>query len=59
MPLEINELRISMTVNEQTREAIRESGQPERPTTSDPDRESIIAECVEAVLEILRRKKER
>lgn len=59
MPVEIKELHIRVTVN-------AAEGKPsEKQTTgnigksSDGDRQAIIAECVEQVLEILQNKSER
>lgn len=59
MPVEIKELHIRLTVN-------ATEGTPSEPQTggndvksSDAERQAIIAECVEQVLEILQNKSER
>ena len=58
MPVEIKELHIKVTVN------ATEGASPNQQTVSsgnksDLDRQNIIAECVEQVLEVLRIKSER
>jgi len=59
MPIEIRELHIRMSVNEQDAQppSLGE-GVPEA-SAAPKDKDSIIAECVEQVMEIMRRKKER
>jgi uncharacterized membrane-anchored protein len=58
MPIEIKELHIKVTVN------ATEGASPNQQTVtqdskSDVDRQNIISECVEQVLEILQNKSER
>ena len=55
MPLEIKELHVKAVVG-----AEKESGAASPATAQDDgDREALVAECVEQVLEILREKTER
>lgn len=56
MPVIINELIIRATVNDN---AAATSPGGSSPSQNSNDRESIIAQCVEQVLEILEKKKER
>lgn len=54
MPIEINQLHIKVNVNgEEKADQLSASGGAKK------DKESIIAACVEAVLDILERKKNR
>ena len=55
MPLEIKELIIKATVQDQNAASNNEGGVD----TSEDSREEIIMECVDKVLEILRTQKER
>ena len=63
MPIEIRELHIKVTVNEQaqspenTRLTAAQTDSPE--SRSSAQKEEIVAECVEKVLEIMRNKSER
>ncbi len=58
MPVEIKELHIRVTVNaSEGKPSERPSGPPQK--SSDGDRQAIIAECVEQVLQILQNKSER
>jgi Family of unknown function (DUF5908) len=58
MPVEIKELHIRVTVNPpEGRSSERQTGNADK--SSDGDRQAIIAECVEQVLEILQNKSER
>jgi len=63
MPLEIKELHIKVTVNAGPEdETPGEAPGKSLPAGSDqqiPDKEAIIAECVEQVMEILKEKQER
>lgn len=63
MPLEIKELHIKVTVNEGLgNESPGIATSLSLPSDSDqqiPDKEAIIAECVEQVMEILKEKQER
>ncbi len=58
MPIEIKELHIRVTVNA-TEGALSERQPVSGGKSSDSDRQAIIAECVEQVLEILQNKSER
>ena len=55
MPVEIHELQITTVVQES---GSRQT-QPSSPSATAFDREGIIAECVEQVMEILKQKNER
>ncbi len=59
MPVEIKELHIRVTViaTEGTQSEKQTGGNPGK--SSDGERQAIIAECVEQVLEILQNKSER
>ena len=60
MPIEIRELHIKVTVNEQ---APNPSGKanlnPEQQGQQEMDEQALIANCVEQVLDILKQRKER
>lgn len=58
MPLEIKELHIRVTVN-QPQEAAEGSAGSESALTSAEAKDGLIRQCVEQVLEILDKKKER
>jgi len=57
MPVEIKELHIRVTVN--AAEGASSNQQPPTGNNSDADRQTLIAECVEQVLDILQNKSER
>ena len=60
MPLEIRELHIRITVNEHDQEAPSTVERDEDQENAEMmDRESIVAECVEQVLGILNKRRER
>jgi hypothetical protein len=63
MPVEIKELHIRVTVNASGSGEGRAGNAPARSTSPAPagsaDKETIVAECVEQVLEILQNKSER
>ena len=56
MPVEIKELQVRVTVNDPPEGGGRTQGQP-APNAS--EKEAIINECIEQVMEILNSKKER
>ena len=58
MPVEIRELniRVSVSQNQQEQESAHSSGES---AASFPDKEELIAECVEQVMELIRLQKER
>ena len=59
MPIEIRELHIKVTVNQQG--ASNESAPPaaENNNAGGNDKDGLVAQCVEQVLEIINNKKER
>ncbi len=60
MPIEINELHISITVNSPSEAP--PAGKPSGGKNSDAtesDKDALVAECVEQVLQILQNKQER
>lgn len=57
MPIEIKELHIKAVINEGADSASSSAAAPSG--ESDTDKDDIIAECVEKVLEILRQQRER
>jgi hypothetical protein len=57
MPIEIRELHIRVTVGEGAKGAPAPSGAP--PGDSHVDKDALVAECVEQVMQILHAKKER
>jgi hypothetical protein len=59
MPIEIKELHISVAVNAQQAVAGQHSPASGAQTGGGADREALVAECVEQVLQILRNKSER
>ena len=61
MPLEIRELHIKVAVNESEPEATGDapSAREDADAEGASDREAIIAECVEQVMRILNKQKER
>ncbi|GAB3422881.1 DUF5908 family protein [Niabella aquatica] len=56
MPLEIRELHIKVTVNQPQGAS---SGQPSSDSRKDGEKESLISQCVEQVMELINNKKER
>jgi hypothetical protein len=61
MPIEIKELHIRITVNapENGGQAATPNAPPQGGGSGSADKESIVAECVEQVLQILQDKRER
>jgi hypothetical protein len=59
MPVEIKELHIRVTVNAVEGKPSEKQTTGNAGKSSDGDRQAIIAECVEQVLEILQNKSER
>lgn len=57
MPIEIRELHIRVSVNAPS--GSKPAGAPGSAPGGDQDRETLVAECVEHVLEILREGRER
>ena len=57
MPLEIKELHIKVTVNQPQQGA--QQPQAADPAKADEEKESVIAQCVDEVIEIMNNKKER
>jgi hypothetical protein len=58
MPVEIKELQINVTVNQQNAGAAGASG-PTAPDTNGDDKKAMINQCIEQVIEIFNNKKER
>jgi hypothetical protein len=56
MPLEIKELHIKVTVNQPQQGAHSPAAEPEK---AEDEKESIITQCVDEVIEIMNNKKER
>lgn len=60
MPIEIKELHIRVTVNAPPGDGAQQSApSPARSESNAADKEAIVAECVEQVLQILQEKRER
>jgi hypothetical protein len=64
MPIEIKELHIKVTVNAPTENAATTTTAPSQQGgagggTAASDKEAIVAECIEQVLQILQEKRER
>ena len=55
MPVQIQEMIIRATVGEPA----EKKASPSPPSTSEPMKEEIVKECVEKILEIINREKER
>ena len=58
MPVEIRELHIRATVN-QPQPALAADAPPPQGEKAEDEKDSVIAQCVEEVLEIIKNKKER
>jgi len=56
MPLEIKELHIKVTVNQPQQGARPTAAEPEK---AEDEKESLITQCVDEVIEIMNNKKER
>ncbi len=59
MPLEIRELVIKVNVNETSGSTAPPSGRPGQSGGGGIDKKAIIAECLEQVMYVLQKKKER
>lgn len=60
MPIEIRELHIKVTVNEQEPNSSGKANlSPEHQEQQEMDEQALIANCVEQVLDILKHRKER
>jgi hypothetical protein len=59
MPVEIRELRINVTVNEQKAPTAAPSSAGRPDSGKEDEKKAIISECVEQVMEIISNKKER
>ncbi|MEP7109459.1 MAG: DUF5908 family protein [Ferruginibacter sp.] len=61
MPLEIRELHIKVTVNQPRQNTSEAPGTAASPgaTKTDDDKEALVSQCVEQVIEIINHKKER
>ncbi len=59
MPLEIKELVIRATIDAGGKDGGGQGGGGGRPGRNQDDRAAIVAECVDQVMEILRRERER
>lgn len=57
MPLEIKELHIKVTVNQPSQG--QQQSAPSSGAKADDDKEAIISQCVDEILEIIDHKKER
>ena len=58
MPIEIRELHIKVTVN-QPSQGQQQTATPSTGGKADDDKEAIISQCVDEILEIIDNKKER
>jgi hypothetical protein len=58
MPIEIRELHIKVTVN-QPSQGQQQAATPSAGAKADDDKEAIISQCVDEILEIIDNKKER
>lgn len=58
MPVEIRELQINVTVNQQHQQAPPADSREDRPA-GDQERKSLVDQCIEQVLDIINNKKER
>lgn len=59
MPLEIKELVIKVNVNEGASGTAAQGGTSGQSASQSDDKKAIIAECLEQVMEVLQKKKER
>lgn len=59
MPIEIKELNIRINVNQSQAEQNSPAGEGKAPGQAPPDKDEIIAECIEQVMELLKHKTER
>jgi hypothetical protein len=61
MPIVINEIQITATIGERSPKNMSSSvnTEPGEPAINDADRQTIIAECIDEVLRILKDKQER
>lgn len=59
MPIEIKELHIKVTVNAAGGEGQNTAAPATAPTAPAPDKEALVAECVEQVLQILKAQQDR
>lgn len=59
MPIEIRELHIRVAVDGETTASSTPSGNAEPASADAADREALVAECVEQVLQILQARTER
>jgi len=59
MPVEIRELQINVTVNEQKAASVAPNGSDPQGSGNQDDHKNLINQCLEQVLEILENKKER
>lgn len=60
MPIEIKELHIKVTINAtDSSQPSGRGGSRSTASTGDEDRDALIAECVEQVMQLLQAKKER
>lgn len=58
MPVEIRELQINVTVNQQHQQAPPADSREGQPA-GDQERKSLVNQCIEQVLDIINNKKER
>lgn len=59
MPIEIKELHIKVTVNASGGEGQNSTTPAAAPAAPPPDKEALVAECVEQVLQILKAQQDR
>lgn len=59
MPLEIKELHIRVSVNQPQQGQQANAVSPSRGKKEEDEKEALVSQCVEEVLEVIKKKKER
>ena len=59
MPLEIKELHIKVSVNQPQQGQQANAASPARGKKEEDEKDALVSQCVEAVIDVIKKKKER